>query len=170
MGLGHAILMAKEFIKDEFFGVMLPDDLVFCQNDFALWQLIEIANKEKATVIGVQEVQKESVSSYGIVEIRNKINSNLFEVSSLIEKPTWQDAPSNLAIIGRYILSNKIFHSIEAIQNEPCNEIQLTNAIAHMIKQGNKVLAYKIQGIRYDLGTPSGWLKANIAVSKQLGL
>lgn len=168
IGLGHAILMAKDFIKNDFFGVMLPDDIVFSSSS-ALSQLIKVTNQENATVLAVQEVSKQNISSYGIIEIKKKINSNTYQVANLVEKPNEDDAPSNLAIVGRYILSHKIFESIEKIQeNKNQNEIQLTDAIAHMLKKGEKVFAYKIEGCRYDIGTPQGWLKANMELSKNI--
>lgn len=161
LGLGHAILMAKPVIKNEYFGVLLPDDIIDSQTP-ALNQLITIAQKHNASVIAVQEVPKDKVSSYGVIAIKEQLGPNLYEVEALVEKPPADQAPSNLAIIGRYILSLKVFDSLETIKPGSGNEIQLTDGIADMMQKGERVLAYKIDGIRHDLGKPEGWLKANI--------
>ncbi|MCL4361014.1 UTP--glucose-1-phosphate uridylyltransferase [Candidatus Dependentiae bacterium] len=162
LGLGHAILQAKNVISKEYFAVALPDDLIFGQKA-ALAQLISVAKQEKASVIAVQEVPNEKISSYGVVAIKKQITPNLFQVSKLVEKPQPKDAPSNLAIIGRYILSSKIMDSLEEISRfSTSSELQLTDGIDHMLKNGEKVFAYKIQGTRHDVGNPLGWLKAVI--------
>lgn len=168
LGLGHAVLMAQNFIGKEYFGIMLPDDIIFSNiNNMALNQLIRVAKQEKASVIAVQEVSPALVSSYGIISIKKQITPNLFQVSNLIEKPDSKNAPSNLAIIGRYVLSNKIFDSLKEVSSIATDEIQLTDGIAHMLKNGEKVFAYKVQGIRYDIGTPIGWIKAIIGTALQ---
>lgn len=164
LGLGNAILMAHQAIKEEYFGVMLPDDIIVSPYP-AINQLMDIANIENASIIAVEEVPFQYVSSYGIVEIKNKINDNLFEISNLIEKPDAFEAPSNYGIVGRYVLSNKIFDSIEEISKISKGEVQLTDAIAHMLKNGERVLAYNIQGTRHDIGTPLGWAKAITEIS-----
>ncbi len=166
LGLGHAVLMAKPFIGKEYFAVALPDDIIMGKKP-ALAQLIRIARQEKATVIAVQEVPHDQVSSYGVIRIKKQITPNLFQVDSLIEKPSLKDAPSNLAIIGRYVLSHKIFSSLEEISGYATNELQLTDAIAHMLQQNERVFAYKIEGTRYDVGTPRGWLKATVDLAMQ---
>lgn len=164
LGLGHAVLMAQSCIKENFFAVMLPDDIIVSEYP-AINQLMDIAVIENATVIAVQEVPLQYVSSYGIINIKNKINDNLFEVSDLIEKPDALEAPSNFGIVGRYVLSNKIFDSLHAISKTSTGEIQLTDAIAHLIKSGERVLAYNIKGTRHDIGTPLGWAKAITEIS-----
>lgn len=166
LGLGHAVLLAQQCIQKEYFGVMLPDDILVGKQS-ALGQLMRIARQEKGSVIAVQEVPMECVSSYGIIEIKRQITPNLFQVSNLIEKPAQKDAPSNLAIIGRYILSHKVFPSLEHVSTYSTGEIQLTDAIAHMIQNNEKVFACKVQGLRYDIGTPTGWIKAIIGLSLQ---
>jgi len=166
LGLGHAISMAKHSIGKEYFGVVLPDDIIVAKEP-GLAQLIQIARQEKASVIAVQEVPNNCVSSYGIVSIKKQITPKLFQVSHLVEKPSQKDAPSNLAIIGRYVLSHKIFASLEDISTYSVGELQLTDAISHMAQNGEKVFAYKIQGTRYDLGTPLGWIKAIIGTALQ---
>lgn len=166
LGLGHAVLMAKHAIGKEHFGVLLPDDLIFAKQP-GLAQLIRVARQEKASVIAVQEVPSECVSSYGIIGIKKQITPNLFHVSQLIEKPQPKDAPTNLAIIGRYVLSPKIFSSLEELSTYSGQELQLTDGIAHMMHNNERVFAYKIQGTRYDIGTPVGWLKAVLGCALQ---
>ena len=161
LGLGHAILQAKHVLSKEYFAVALPDDIIF-SNKAALAQLITIAKQEKASVIAVQEVPHEQISSYGIIAIKKQITPNLFQISNLVEKPQAKDAPSNLAIIGRYILSPKVMDSLEELLPNTEGELQLTDAIAHMLRNGEKVFALKIQGTRHDVGNPIGWLKAVI--------
>lgn len=164
LGLGHAILMAKNHIKDDFFAVMLPDDLIV-SNRPSIKQLLDLAQVENASVIAVQEVPNEFVSSYGVISIKNKLSNNMFELDGLVEKPAAKLAPSNLAIIGRYVLSSNIFSSLEQINPGANGEIQLTDAIGHLLETGQKVFAYKVEGTRYDVGTPIGWLKANNEIS-----
>jgi len=166
LGLGHAILMAKHSIGKEYISILLPDDIIISKQP-GLAQLIEIARQEKASVIAVQEVPTECVSSYGVIAIKKQITPKLFQISNLVEKPKQKDAPSNLAIIGRYVLSNKIFDSLEDISTYAMGELQLTDAISHMAQNGEKVFAYKMQGTRYDIGNPLGWLKAAIGTALQ---
>lgn len=166
LGLGHAIWMARHSINKEYFAISLPDDIIMGKQP-ALSQLIRIARQEKASVIAVQEVPTECVSSYGIVAIKKQITPNLFQLSNVVEKPHPKDAPSSLAIVGRYVLSHKIFNSLEQISTYASSELQLTDAIAHMMQNNERVFAYKIQGTRYDIGTPVGWIKAVIGSSLQ---
>lgn len=166
LGLGHAIWLARHSIGKEYFGVLLPDDIIIGKQA-GIDQLIRVARQEKASVIAVQEVPHNVISNYGVIALKKQITPNLFQVSNLIEKPDQKDAPSNLAIIGRYVLSHKIFQSLEDITSYATNELQLTDGIHHMMKQGEKVFAYKIQGTRYDIGTPTGWLKASIGLALQ---
>lgn len=166
LGLGHAIWLARHCIQKEYFGIMLPDDIIIGKQP-ALDQLIRIARQEKASVIAVQEVPMDCVSSYGIINVKKQITPHLFQVGSVVEKPSQKNAPSNLAIIGRYVLSNKIFSSLDHIKNYSVEELQLTDGIAHMIQNNEKVFAYKVQGIRYDIGNPIGWVKAVISLALQ---
>jgi UTP--glucose-1-phosphate uridylyltransferase len=166
LGLGHAVWMARHTIGKEYFGIFLPDDIIVSPTP-ALAQLIRIARQEKASVIAVQEVPSECVSSYGVIGIKKQITPKLFQVSHLVEKPQAKDAPSNLAVIGRYVLSHKIFNALEEVTPYAIGELQLTDAISHMIKNNEKVFAYKVQGIRYDIGTPIGWLKATMGMALQ---
>lgn len=168
LGLGHAVWLARHLIGKEYVAIMLPDDLIINQQQPALAQLLRIARQERASVIAVQEVPLASVSSYGIIDVRKQINPSLFQVGSIIEKPSQKDTPSQLAVVGRYVLSHKIFSSLTQISSYASTELQLTDGICHMIRnQNEKVFAYKVQGARYDIGTPLGWIKAVIATSLQ---
>lgn len=166
LGLGHAVWMARHGIGKEYFGVMLPDDIIISKVP-ALEQLAKIARQEKASVIAVQEVPIEQVPSYGVIGIKKQITPNLFQVSHLVEKPDQKEAPSNLAIVGRYILSYKVMQALDEIDVDSGNELQLTDAISRMMHNNEKVFAYKIQGIRYDIGNPIGWIKATIGCALQ---
>lgn len=166
LGLGHAVWMARATIGKEYFGVMLPDE-IFVSKDPGLAQLIKIARQERASVVAVQEVPHECVSSYGVIAIKKQITPKLFQLAALVEKPSQKDAPSNLALTGRYILSHKIFNSLEQIMPYTTGELQLTDGISHMLGEGEKVFAYKVQGIRYDIGKPLGWIKAVLGTALQ---
>jgi UTP--glucose-1-phosphate uridylyltransferase len=161
MGLGHAVWMARHSIGKEYCAVMLPDDILLSKNS-GIGQLVRIARQERASVIAVREVPMEEVSSYGIVTIRKHITPNLFQVGHLVEKPQPKDAPSNLAIVGRYVLSHKIFPALEEVSSYAVGELQLTDAIDCMIQNNERVFAYKIQGPHFDIGTMPGWLYANM--------
>ncbi len=165
-GLGHAISLARHTIGKEYFGIFLPDDII-AGKQAGLAQLMRIARQEKASVIAVQEVPQDCVSSYGVIAVKKQITPNLFQVSHLVEKPDKKDAPSNLAVIGRYVLSHKIFPAIDDISSYATDEIQLTDGISQMMKHNEKVFAYKVQGTRYDIGNPIGWLKATIGFAMQ---
>lgn len=165
-GLGHAVWMARHSVGKEYIGVLLPDDIIVGKES-GLMQLLRIARQERASVIAVQEVPANCVSSYGIIDIKKQLTPSLFQVSSITEKPSQKDAPSNLAVIGRYILSHKIFGAIEKVRSYAEDEIHLTDAICTMMKNNEKVLAYKVQGTRYDIGQPIGWIKAVIGLSLQ---
>lgn len=162
-GLGHAILQAEEFIGGQSCAIILPDDIVFGPLS-EIKTLIECAQREQVSVLAVQEVSEQAVSSYGIIEIQEQISESLFRVKHIIEKPSIDQAPSRLAIVGRYVVSPALFTSLKAIDPSSQGELQLSDALAHMINSGNhKILALKIEGERHDVGTPCGWLKAAIA-------
>jgi len=164
-GLGHAISMAAPLVKDEYVGIILPDELLFCDTTPGLKQLIEVAQREKASVVGVSEVPREQICALGCVAIKNWIDDKTVEIATLVEKPKFEEIPSNLALNGRYVLSPKLFESLKAIKPGAKGEYQLTDAIAHMLAHGEKVIAYKVDGTRHDIGNPKGWIKAVIASS-----
>lgn len=162
-GTGHAVSLAEIVVKEDFFCVMYPDDL-FIGEKSGIGQLVEIAKREKASVVGVIEVPWDNVSSYGVINITKKINDNLFEISGVVEKPKKDEAPSNLIMPGRYVFSSRIFNYLKNLKKSARGEFELTDAITELAKN-ERVLAYKIEGRRYDVGTPENWLKANIALA-----
>jgi len=158
-GLGHAIWSARKFIGDEPFAVLLGDDIVKAEKP-CLAQLIEQFNRYHASIIGIQEVDNDEVSRYGIVDA-TAITEQLYKVNNLIEKPKKEEAPSNKAIMGRYILTPKIFEILERQETGAGGEIQLTDAIRRL-EENEVVYAYKFAGIRYDVGEKLGFIKTTI--------
>ena len=160
-GLGHAILKAKSFVGDEPFVIALGDDIVY--NDIPVAkQLIDSYSKYGSSIVGCQEVKESDVSKYGIVKPLLSLDEKTVEMEDFIEKPSVDEAPSKLACLGRYLLTPKIFEYLEKTEPGKCGEIQLTDAIVAMMKDGEKVLAYNFEGKRYDIGNKFGLLKANI--------
>ncbi|HBD8918992.1 TPA: UTP--glucose-1-phosphate uridylyltransferase GalU [Campylobacter jejuni] len=158
-GLGDAVLKGKPLVGDEAFGVILADDL--CVNEEGLnvmAQMVKIYEKYRCTIIAVMEVPKEQVSNYGVI-FGNFVEENLIMVNSMIEKPSPDEAPSNLAIIGRYILTPDIFGILENTKAGKNGEIQLTDALLTQATNG-MVLAYKFQGKRFDCGSVEGFVEA----------
>ncbi|HEC1049320.1 UTP--glucose-1-phosphate uridylyltransferase GalU [Campylobacter jejuni] len=158
-GLGDAVLKGKPLVGDEAFGVILADDL--CVNEKGLnvmAQMVKIYEKYRCTIIAVMEVPKEQVSNYGVI-FGNFVEENLIMVNSMIEKPSPDEAPSNLAIIGRYILTPDIFGILENTKAGKNGEIQLTDALLTQATNG-MVLAYKFQGKRFDCGSVEGFVEA----------
>ncbi|EFV1136224.1 UTP--glucose-1-phosphate uridylyltransferase GalU [Campylobacter jejuni] len=158
-GLGDAVLKGRPLVGDEAFGVILADDL--CVNEEGLnvmAQMVKIYEKYRCTIIAVMEVPKEQVSNYGVIS-GNFIEDNLIMVNSMIEKPSPDEAPSNLAIIGRYILTPDIFGILENTKAGKNGEIQLTDALLTQATNG-MVLAYKFQGKRFDCGSVEGFVEA----------
>lgn len=162
-GLGHAIYQGKTFVGNEPFCILLGDDIVYNRDKPCLKQLIECYEEYGGSVLGVQEVKHEDVSKYGIVD-GNKIAENIYRVNNLIEKPSIEEAPTNIAILGRYVISCKIFEHLEKENYGKNGEIQLTDSITNLISTED-VYAYKFQGTRYDIGDKVGYLKATIDYS-----
>lgn len=160
-GLGHAILCAKHFIGDEPFAVLLGDDVVYNDERPALSQLIAEYNKTGASVLGVQEVPEEKVSAYGIVAAEKTINPRCFRVRDMVEKPAVKEAPSKLAVLGRYIITPEIFSILEHTEPGRGNEIQLTDALKELARL-QPVYAYNFAGRRYDVGDKEGFLEASV--------
>ncbi|MBM3894622.1 UTP--glucose-1-phosphate uridylyltransferase [Candidatus Dependentiae bacterium] len=159
-GLGHAVALAARFISEHYFGVMLPDDIIISPQP-CIGTLAKIAQQEKGNVIAIQEVPDDLVSRYGIVSFKKQLTPNLFQVKDLIEKPSKSDAPSNFAIVGRYVLSSSLFEHYKSHQNTE-GEIQLTDIIKSMVQAGERLFAYRVQGTVLDAGTPLGYLKSVI--------
>lgn len=162
LGLGHAISSCQSFVGNEAFAVLLGDDIVKSANTPCLKQLISIHQRYHASVVGVQPVSNEEISKYGIVAPRGtEIEKGVIHLQSLIEKPTIEQAPSNYAIMGRYILRPEIFPILQELEPGAGGEIQLTDAIK-LLNQTQVVLAYHFEGIRYDIGDKLGFIKATL--------
>lgn len=159
LGLGHAVLTARDQIGDEPFAVFLPDDIIWAKKP-TIAEMISQFQSHGANVIAVKEVPDEAVPFLGIVDGR-PVSDREYAVSALVEKPKLEDAPSNLAIIGRYVLSPKVFDLLQGVEPGALGEIQLTDAIKGMI-DGPGVRAYRFPGRHFDVGTPAGLLKASI--------
>ena len=162
LGLGHAVLCAEPVVNDEPFAVILADDLIDGEPP-ALRQMAQVYAKHECSVLGVEEVPHENTRQYGIVETDGEEPG---AVSAIVEKPSPEDAPSNLAVVGRYILSPRIFHHLAKVQAGAGGEIQLTDGIAALMLE-EKVLAYRFKGVRYDCGSKLGYLQAMVAYGKK---
>jgi len=160
LGLGHAVLCAKEIIGDEPFAVLLPDDLIYNRGAGALKQMADLNADTGASVIAVEDVPHEQTASYGIVAT-DAFDGSHGRISAIVEKPKPEDAPSDLAVVGRYVLSPKIFELLEATGTGAGGEIQLTDAIAELLKS-EPVDAYRFEGRRFDCGTHLGLVEATI--------
>ena len=159
-GLGHAILCAKTFVGNEPFAVLLGDDVVYNDNKPCLKQLIDCYEEYKTSVLGVQTVEPQDVNKYGIVGGLH-IEDRVYKVKNLIEKPAVEEAPSNVAILGRYIITPKIFEILENTKPGKGNEILLTDALLELIKH-EAMYAYDFEGRRYDVGDKLGFLQATV--------
>ncbi len=161
MGLGHAVLCAEPVIGNEPFAVLLGDDMIDAPNAPCTRQLIDIAEKNDASVVGVMEVEPEDVSKYGIVG-GDPLDGKTLHVKRLVEKPALKDAPSKLAIPGRYVLKPSIFKYLRETKPGRAGEIQLTDALQLMAER-EKLLAYRYEGTRYDTGDRLGFIDATLA-------
>ena len=159
LGLGHAVLVTRELVGNEPFAVLLPDDVLDAE-PAGLKQMIDVFDRVQGPIIAVERVPWDSVSSYGIVEFSGE-SEGVYTLTDLVEKPKREDAKSNLAIIGRYILTPDIFDELEATLNDRTGEIQLTNGIRRLLKK-RPVYGYEIKGVRHDAGNKLGYLKATV--------
>lgn len=162
LGLGHAVLCARQHVGMEPFAVFLADDLIVATTP-AIRQLIDLASAQNASVVAVQRVPKELVSAYGVVSIGTS-HGRVHEVTDLVEKPRPEKAPSNLAVIGRYVLSPSIFPILEETAPGAKGEIQLTDGLRQLAKQ-EKILALEFEGKRYDTGDKLGFLQATFEIA-----
>lgn len=160
-GLGHAVLKAKDFVGDDPFAVVLGDDVIYNPDQPALKQLLDVYNQTGSSVIGVQKVPWEDVNKYGIVKTPEGSEERVERVEALVEKPPVDEAPSNLAIIGRYVITPEIFPILERTKKGAGGEIQLTDALEELIKI-QTVFCCDIEGRRYDLGSKLGFLEATV--------
>jgi UTP--glucose-1-phosphate uridylyltransferase len=159
-GLGHAILTGKILIGNEPFAVILADDLCYAKEESVLSQMVKVYEKYNCCVVAIEEVPKEQTSKYGVIAGHLVDGSaNTYRVENMVEKPEPEDAPSNLAIIGRYILTPEIFEVLEKTKPGKGGEIQITDALLQMAKLG-KVIAYKFEGRRFDCGSVDGFVEA----------
>ncbi|BCK87887.1 UTP--glucose-1-phosphate uridylyltransferase [Sideroxyarcus emersonii] len=160
LGLGHAVLCAKPVIQDEPFAVILADDLIDGEPPIVK-QMVDVFSRHQCSILGVQEVPRAHTKQYGIVSSTN-LEKDIERVHGIVEKPKPEVAPSTLAVVGRYILTPRIFHHLENIQPGAGGEIQLTDGIAELMKD-EQLLAYRFDGIRYDCGSKLGYLQAQVA-------
>ena len=163
LGLGHAVLCARPVVGDDPFAVILADDLIDDGGSGCLAQMIDVYENAQCGVVGVQEVNKKEVKSYGVISGK-QIQDNLWDVDTFVEKPEPKDAPSNVAVVGRYILEPSIFNILEQTGEGAGGEIQLTDALATQAKS-EKLLAYKFDGKRYDCGSKLGYLEATVELA-----
>jgi UTP--glucose-1-phosphate uridylyltransferase len=171
LGLGHAIYTGKPLIGNEPFAVILPDDLCVNDDDSVLKQMTKLHKQhQNCCIVAIEEVPMAEVDKYGVIDGELlKDSSSAYRVNTMVEKPNPKDAPTNLAIIGRYILTPEIFDILENTKSDKNGEIQITDALMTLAKQG-KVIAYKFQGTRYDCGNVKGFVVATNAFAKAEGL
>ena len=159
-GLGHAIHCAKTFVGNEPFAVLLGDDIVYNDETPCLKQLINCFDEYQTSIVGVQTVEEDKVSKYGIID-GIYVNDRVYKVNGMVEKPSKEEAPSNVAILGRYIITPRIFEILENTKPGKGNEIQLTDALLTLLEE-ESIYAYNFEGKRYDVGDKLGFLEANI--------
>ncbi|BBJ22670.1 UTP--glucose-1-phosphate uridylyltransferase GalU [Candidatus Nitrotoga sp. AM1P] len=160
LGLGHAVLCAQPVVHNEPFAVILADDLI-AGDISVIKQMADVYQRYQCSVLGVEDVPSSQTGHYGIVSSSN-VEQNVEQVHAIVEKPKPSDAPSTLAVVGRYVLTPRIFHHLAQLQAGAGGEIQLTDGISALIKE-EKVLAYRFNGVRYDCGSKLGYLKATVA-------
>ncbi len=160
LGLGHAVLCAKPAVGNNPFAVVLADDMILSKKRGCLKQMVEKFNKNQSSMLAVEKVESENLHKYGIIQ-GSKINSSDWELSGIVEKPNNDEAPSDMGVVGRYILNSSIFDILEKTKKGAGSEIQLTDAIASQILQ-EKVYAYEFEGERFDCGNKFGFMKATI--------
>ncbi len=162
LGLGHAVLVARELVGDEPFAVILGDDVIDADPP-AIAQLIDVFHRVNGPVLAVERVPREDISSYGVIKIKSdpsaRLGQGVFQVADLVEKPSREEAPSDLAIIGRYVLTPDIFPALAATKSDRTGEIQLTNGLRELLKT-RPIYACEIKGVRHDTGNKLGFLKA----------
>ncbi len=161
LGLGHAVWCARRLIANEPFAVILPDDVIAAEKP-CLKQMVEAYENTGGSMVAAMEVPQDKASAYGILDVKEDMGS-LLKVNGMVEKPAPEDAPSNLAAIGRYILTPSVLKNVGTLKKGAGGEIQLTDAIAMEIENGNDVFGFRFDGQRYDCGSKSGFLQATIA-------
>ena len=164
MGTGDAVMKTKKYIKDKFFLMLLPDDLIIKRN--CSKDMISIFNKKKCSVMASMKVNKNTVNRWGIYKKMKTINKLNFFIKDVVEKPDIKKAPSNNAVIGRYILTTKIFNKLKNQKKGKGGEIHITDAIRRLIKDGNKFIGHNFSGKYLDCGTMQGYIKSSVEISK----
>jgi UTP--glucose-1-phosphate uridylyltransferase len=162
LGLGHAVLVTRELVGDEPFAVLLGDDVIDARPP-AIRQLIDVFDRVQGPVLAVERVPRENISSYGVIAVDSSVNlgTGVFQVRDLVEKPPRDEAPSDLAIIGRYVLTPDIFPALAATRTDRTGEIQLTNGLRELVKS-RPIYACEVNGVRHDTGNKLGYLKAMV--------
>ncbi|CAN5863248.1 UTP--glucose-1-phosphate uridylyltransferase GalU [soil metagenome] len=160
LGLGHAIYQAKDFVGDEPFAVILPDDVMDAETP-ALKQLIEVYEKYDAPVIATMRIEGEAISRFGVIDAI-EVESNVFKIRDVVEKPKFEDAPSDMAVIGRYIFTPELFDAIEQTKPGAGGEIQVADAIRILLEKNRPYYAVKLDGVRHDAGDKLGFLIATV--------
>ena len=161
LGLGHAVWCARRLISNEPFAVILPDDVIAAEKP-CLQQMVEAYEETGGCMVAAMEVPKEKASAYGVLDIKEDMGA-MVAVNGMVEKPKADEAPSNLAVIGRYILTPHVLRNLNKIKLGAGGEVQLTDAIAREIVQGRKVYGYRFRGQRFDCGSKAGFLQATVA-------
>ncbi len=161
LGLGHAVLCARDVVGNEPFAVILADDLIRCEGPGCMEQMVAVFERHGGSVLGVEEVAPQETDKYGIVSTESAVEEGVSRLRGIVEKPKPEAAPSTLAVVGRYILSPRIFDLLEETPRGAGGEIQLTDAIA-MLLRGEPVWAYAFEGVRYDCGSKLGYLQATV--------
>ena len=170
LGLGHAILTGEPLIGNEPFAVILADDLCDCDEGAVLSQMKEVYNKYRCSIIAIEEIPMDQTNKYGVIS-GNLVDGTVdtYRVTDMVEKPDPKDAPTNMAIIGRYILTPDIFDILRNTKPGKGGEIQITDALLTQAKQG-KIIAYKFKGKRFDCGSIEGYVEATNHFAKQYGI
>jgi UTP--glucose-1-phosphate uridylyltransferase len=166
LGLGHAVLTARDAVGDEPFAVMLPDDVIW-HSEGVIQQMLRVFREYGGSVVAVEEVPGEAVSAYGVVD-SVPVAEQVYQVRGLVEKPAPEEAPSNLAVVGRYVFTPDIFDCLERTPPGAKGEIQLTDGMALQLEKG-PMYAYRFHGVRYDGGTPVGLLRASLEIGLERG-
>ncbi len=162
LGLGHAVLIAQDMVGDEPFAVLLPDDIIDSKVP-VLKQLLTVYEQYEANVVAIEHISHQDTIKYGIIEPK-PVSERIYQVLSLVEKPEPAEAPSDLGIVGRYILKPQIFDALKTVPPGKNREIQLTDALQLLCRQ-QEIYACEFEGVRYDTGTPLGWLEATVSLA-----
>ncbi|HEX8289354.1 MAG TPA: UTP--glucose-1-phosphate uridylyltransferase GalU [Pyrinomonadaceae bacterium] len=160
LGLGHAIYQAKEFVGDEPFAVMLPDDIMDSEPP-AMKQLIDVYEKYQAPVLATMQIEGETISRFGVIDAE-EVEPNVYKIKDVVEKPKYEDAPSDMAVIGRYVFTPELFDALEKTEPGAGGEIQVADGLRTLLKKGRPYYAVKLEGTRHDAGDKLGFLIATV--------